>query len=42
MDSKEWSWCMEYCKKRNNAPANPYLWQQAKDAYREYISGVAK
>ena len=41
MTSDEWNWCMDYCKKQGNPPAQAWSWNAAKLAYKlEYKMSI--
>ena len=35
--SEKWFWMMDYCKRKGIPPAQEQAWEQAKDAYTEYV-----
>lgn len=33
MTAEKWTWCMDYCKSINKSPADPEIWERAKQVY---------
>lgn len=39
MNSKDWFWCMDYCKNNGLPPAQKFGWDAAKKALKEKKNG---